>query len=366
MDSYRPLIGTPVGELDTPCLLLDLDALENNFEVVAQTFRDTECKMREHAKNIKSPVVAHMQMRAGGTVGGVCAAKVSEAEVMVEGGIHDILITSQVVTRDKMARVCNLAKIADVKVAIDDPRNLREISESAQKHDVTVGVIIEVNTSMGRAGVRHIEHGVELAELATELPGIAFKGVMSHQTLPGRPDKETRVIEGRRFIQMCLDVKDAIEAAGISVEIVSSGESWTYDVAADIPGVTEVEGGTYALMSTAYSYMEEFEMAAKILGTVISTPRAHVAIGDVGVRALASPNGVLPSLEGVPGVDVEELHEEHIVLRSEGDMPLEIGDNFLLHSGQQDIMVNRWDQFIAVRNGLVEGVWQIAARGCHH
>ena len=219
---------------------------------------------------------------------------------------------------------------------------------------------------MGRAGVRHIEHGVELAELASGLPGIAFKGVMSHQTLPGRPDKETRVIEGRRFIQMCLDVKDAIEATGIPVEIVSSGESWTYDVAADIPGVTEVEGGTYALMSTAYSYMEEFEMAAKVLGTVISTPRAQVAIGDVGVRALASPNGVLPSLEGMPGVSVEELHEEHIVLRSDGDMPLNIGDNFLLHSGQQDIMVNRWDQFIAVRNGLVEGVWPIPARGCHH
>ena len=115
MDSYRPLIGTPVEELDTPCLLLDLDALEHNFEVVAQTFQDTECKMREHAKNIKSPVVAHMQMRAGGTVGGVCAAKVSEAEVMVEGGIHDILITSQVATRDKIARVCNLARIADCK-----------------------------------------------------------------------------------------------------------------------------------------------------------------------------------------------------------------------------------------------------------
>ena len=219
--------------------------------------------MREHAKNIKSPVVAHKQMQAGGTVGGVCAAKVSEAEVMVEGGIHDVLITSQVATGDKIARVCNLARIADVKVAIDDPRNLREISESATEHDVTVGVVIEVNTSMGRAGVRHIEHGVELAELASGLPGIAFKGVMSHQTLPGHPDKETRVIEGRRFIQICLDVKDAIEAAGIPVQIVSSGESWTYDVAADIPGVTEVEGGTYALMSTAYSYMEEFEMAAK-------------------------------------------------------------------------------------------------------
>jgi len=293
-------------------------------------------------------------------------AKVSEAEVMVEGGIDDILIGSQVVTRDKMARLCALAKQADMKVAVDDPRNLRTLSEVAQAHGATVGVVVEVDTSMHRAGIRHVERGVELAKLATELPGIAFRGVMSHQTLPGKPDKETRLIDGQPYIQMCLDVKDAIEAAGIPVEIVSSGESWSYDVAAGMPGVTEVEGGTYALMSHSYNYMEEFQIAAKILGTVISTPRPGVAIGDVGTRALASPGGVLPEVDGMPGVTVETLHDEHIVLRTEGTTPLSIGDKFLLISGQQDIMVNRWDQFVGVRKGAVEAVWDIPARGCVH
>ena len=106
----------------------------------------------------------------------------------------------------------------------------------AHAHGVTLGVVIEVDTSMHRAGVRRVSQGVDLAKLATTLPGIAFKGVMSHQTIPGRPSKETRLIEGRRFIQMCLDVKDAIEAAGMPVQVVSTGESWTYDVARDIPG----------------------------------------------------------------------------------------------------------------------------------
>ena len=366
MDNYRPLLGARIEELDTPCLLIDMSALENNFAVVAETYRDRTCKMREHAKNIKSPILAHMQIRAGGTVGGVCTAKVAEAEVMVEGGIDDILITSQVATRDKMARICALARRADMKVVVDDPRNLRELSEVAHAHAATVGVAVEVDTSMHRAGIRRVEQGVELARLAVELPGIEFKGVMSHQAFSGTPDRETRVIEGRRYIQMCLDVKDAIEAAGIPVELVSTGETWTYDVAADIPGVTEVEGGTYALMGTGSLYMDEFQIAAKVLGTVISTPRAGVAIGDVGVRALASPNGVLPSVEGLPEVTVEALFEGQIVLRSSGDMPLEVGDKFLLHSAQQDIMVNRWDQFIAVRDGLVEAVWDIPARGCHH
>ncbi len=366
METYRPLVGTPLTDLDTPCLLADLDALEHNFRLIAATYRDTVCKMRPHVKNLKTPILAHMQMRAGGTVGGVCAAKVAEAEVMVEGGIDDIFIANQIVGRDKIARLCALAKQADMKVAIDDAQNLRDLSAGTRKHDVTLGVVIEVDTSMHRAGIRHVSQGVDLAQLATTLPGIAFRGVMSHQTLPGRPDNATRQVEGRRYMQMCLDVKDAIEAAGIPVEIVSTGETWTYDVAADLPGVTEVEGGTYALMSSSYNYMEAFQIAAKILGTIISTPRPGIALGDVGARALASPNGVLPAVEGMPGVRVEALHEAHIVLRTDGATPLHIGDQFLLHSGQQDITVSRWDHMIAVRQGIVEAVWDLPARGCHH
>ncbi|MDP7533862.1 MAG: alanine racemase, partial [SAR202 cluster bacterium] len=259
MESYRPRIGTPIEALDTPCLLVDLDALEHNFCFVADTYRDTVCKMREHAKNIKTPIIAHKQIQAGGTVNGVCTAKVSEAEVMVEGGISDILITSQVVTRDKIERVCGISRVADVKVAVDSAGPLQALSDAANEFGATVGVIIEVDTSMHRAGVRTPEHGVELAKLATGLPGIAFKGVMSHQTLAGEPDRETRFIEGRRFMDICLEVKDAIEAAGIPVEIVSTGETWTIDVATEVDGVTEVQGGTYALMGTDSGYMEDFQ-----------------------------------------------------------------------------------------------------------
>lgn len=366
MENYRPSIGTPVNELDTPCLLIDMDALEHNMGLIADIYKDTVCKMRAHIKNLKAPVLAHMQINAGGTVGGVCAAKVSEAEVMVDGGIRDVFITNQVVTRDKIVRLCALAKRADVKVGLDNEQNLRLISEVASQQGATLGVVIEVDTSMHRAGVRTVDEGVRLARLAASLPGIAFKGVMSHQTLPGMPDRETRFIEGRRFIQMCLDVKDAIEAAGIPVPIVSTGETWTYDVAPCIPGVTEVQGGTYALMSEPYSYMDMFRIAAKVLVTVVSTPRPGIAIGDVGVKALGSPNGVLPTLVNVPGVSVHALFDDQIVLKAEGKMPLKVGDKFILHSGQQDIMVNRWDQFIAIRDGKVEAVWDILARGCHN
>ena len=366
MESYRPSTGTAIEDLDTPCLLLDLAAVEHNMSTVAQTYRDSTCKLRGHVKNLKTPVLADMQIQAGGTVGGICAAKVAEAEVMVEGGIDDIFITNQIVGDDKIARLCTLAGRADMKVAVDDAGNLRELSRIASRNGVIIGVVIEVDTSMHRAGTRTTEAAVELARLSRGLPGIAFKGVMSHQTVPGVLDRETRFTEGRHYIQMCLDVRDAIEAAGIPVEVVSTGETWTFDVAPDIPGVTEVQGGTYALMSNQYSYMDMFRIGVKVLGTVISTPRFGVAIGDVGYRALASPSGVLPTIEEEPEVAVEALHEEHIVLRSQGPMPLQVGTKFLLHSGQQDMLVNRWDRFVAIRNGVVEAVWDIPARGCHH
>ena len=366
MDSYTPLSGTPVEELDTPCLLVDLDVAEQNFRLVADTFSRTTGKMRQHTKNVKSPVIARMQIRAGGTVNGVCTAKVAEAEVMVESGITDILIANQVVSSDKIGRLCGLARQGDIKVCVDNPRNVRELSEIAAEQGVAIGVLIEVNTSMGRAGVRSVDQGVALAKLAVSLPGIAFKGVMSHQSLPGYPDKETRVLGVRKFVQKCLDVKDAIEAAGIPVEMVSSGETWSYDAAATMPGVTEVEGGTYALMGTRASYMKEFQIANKVLTTVISTPRPGVAVGDVGTWALAAPDGGLPSVEGMPGVTVEALLEEHIVLKTDGATPLALGDKVLLLPWHQDMLVNRWDRYVAVRKGVVEAVWPIPGRGCFH
>ena len=364
-ERYRPPVGTPVGDLDTPCLILDMVALENNMQVMADTYRDVTCKLRPHVKNHKSPTIAHMQMRVGGTMGGVCSAKVAEAEVMVQGGIPNVFITNQIVTKDKIARLCALARQAEILVACDDPRNARDLSDAAVAAGATLGVVIEVETTLRRCGVQSPQQGVELAKEIQAMPGLRFRGVMSHQTLPGLPDRETRLIEGRRLIQICLDVRDAIEAAGIPVEIVSSGESWTYDVAADIPGVTEVQGGTYLLMDISYSYMTEFQFAGKILGTVISTPRPGVAIGDAGIEAVGSVKG-LPTVEGMPGVSVSSLDAQHTILQLDGGAALNIGDKFTLLPAQQDAMVSRWDRYIAVRGGAVEAVWDIPGRGCHN
>ena len=330
MKYTRIQIGDSINDIPSPTLLIDMDALENNYEVVAREYRASNCKMRQHAKNIKSP-----QVEAGGTVGGVCTAKVSEAEVMFESGINDILITSEIVDVSKMERMVKLSLNCDLKVVVDNVHSLKELGTIASNFGATVGVLIEVDTSMNRAGVRSVEEGVQLAKLAETLSGITFKGVMSHQSINGWPDRSTRFEEGKEFIGMCLDVKKGIEDAGIKVEIVSSGETYTYDLASSMPEVTEVEGGTYALMSTTAGYMDEFKYAAKILTR------------DVDVRD-------------------ERLDDTYSVFKRPNNLVTDIGQQFKLLSGQQDILVNRWDQFVAIRDDVVVAVWPIEARGCHH
>ena len=365
MSNTRPNIGDTLGELSTPRLLIDVPAMDHNFNVIAKTYAGKVCKMRQHAKNIKSPLIMQRQIDAGGTLNGVCAAKVTEAEVMVEGGIRDILVTSEVSSPSKLRRLASLAKIADIKLCVDNPENLEQVSQIALDTESKIGVLIEVDTSMGRAGVRTPEEGVLLAQKANELKGVQFLGVMSHQSIEGWADRETRFTEGRRYIEICLEVKKAIEEAGIPVEMVSSGETFTFDVAPEIEGVTEVEGGTYALMSATNGYMEDFQIAAKVMATVLDT-RDEYGFIDAGLQCLGGPMGVKPFVEGYPNMEFVRMDASESCLKSSGPFPFEAGDRLFLLSAQQDILVNRWDAFVAVNGDVVEAVWDIPARGCHH
>ncbi|MCH8298513.1 MAG: alanine racemase [Chloroflexi bacterium] len=362
---YRPTPGTPMEDLDTPCLVIDMDDLDHNMGVIADTYEGRSAKLRGHAKNHKTPAIAHRQIRRGGTVGGVCAAKVSEAEVMVHGGIPSVFITSEIVESMKIDRLCSLAGQAEMLVACDQAANARDLSKAATARGVELGVVIELETGLRRCGVREIDAGVALAKEIVSLPGLRFRGVMSHQVIPDMPDREDRAVEAARTIKGVIDLKDAIESEGIQMDIVSTGETWSYDVAAEIPGVTEIQGGSYLMMETHYSYMTEFHYAGKILTTIISAPRPGVAIGDAGIRAISSISG-LPTVFDRPGVTVESMDSDHAVFKFESGASLKIGDQVLLIPAQQDAMVSRWDRFIGLRKGKVEVVWDILARGCHN
>ena len=362
----RLAVGARVLDLDTPVALIDLDALEHNIAVIADHYRGKAIRLRPHGKNHKSPQILAMQIGAGGTVGGVCAAKVSEAEVFVDGGAGNVLVANQVVGDEKIARLASLAKRVETMVAVDDAAGVERLAAGAGAVGATLGVVIEIDTMMGRGGVRSIDHAVELAQRITAAPGLRLSGVMSHQVPTQRqPTRAQRFAEGGRYIERVIAAKQAIEAAGMRADVVSTGESWTYDVAAAFPEVTEIEGGSYILMEVPYRYMTEFRYALRVMGRVFSRPDERTAIGDVPIDAIAAPNG-LPTLEGVEGAAVAAIDHHGITLASKRAIDLRVGDPFCLLTHQQDMTVNRWDRFAGVRNGVVEAVIEAPARGCVH
>ena len=331
IDTQTPLPGTPMEELDTPCLVIDLDALDSNMDVIADYYRDRPSKLRGHAKNHKTPAIALRQIRRGGTIGGVCAAKVAEAEVMVHGGVPSVFITSEVVGDLKISRLCSLAGQAEVMVACDSEDNARALSREAQAQGVDLGVVIELETGLKRCGVQEIQQGVSLAHEIDSLPG---RQLPRHHEPSGHIPRcltgKTGVTEGNRVIKGVIDLKDAIVDSGLPVEIVSTGETWSYDVAGEIDGVTEIQGGSYLLMETHYSYMTEFSYAAKVLTTVISTPRPGIAVGDAGTRAVSTLRG-MPEVDARPGVTVESMDGDHALFRMTDGASLQVGDQVSAH-----------------------------------
>ena len=263
-----------------------------------------------------------------------------------------------------------MADQAEILVACENEANAHDLSQAATAQGVNLGVVIEQETGLLRCGVQEGEQGVEsgvaLARLIDSLPGLSLKGVMSHQMMAEpSSDREDRATEAHRLIQPVLDLREAMIADGLPVEIVSTGETWSYDIAGDMPEVTEIQGGSYLVMETSYEYMEDFQLAGKVLTSIISVPRPGTAIGDAGARAVGSMKG-LPRVEGRPGVEAVDIDTDRTVFQVAEGVELAVGDQVVLLPGQQDAMVSRWDRFIGIRDGKVEAVWDIEARGCHN
>lgn len=360
------VVGAPLAAVQTPALVVDLDALAHNIGVIAEHYRHRRIRLRPHGKNHKSPQILAMQVAAGGTVGGVCAAKVSEAEVFVDAGAGNVLLANQVVDAAKIKRLAAIAGRVETSVAVDHPAQVERLAAGAAEAGAELGVVIEVDTMMRRGGVRRLEAAVALAKQAAAARGLRFRGVMSHQVPTARPpSRAQRFAEGGRCIEQVLAAKAAIESAGLPVEMVSTGETWTYDVAATFDAVTEIEGGSYIVMEVPYAYMTEFRLAARVMGRVVERGERR-AVGDVPVDAIGAPNGP-PTVEGEAGIVAERIDHHGVVLSvPDGPFPLAIGDPFFLLTHQQDITMNRWERYLGIRAGVVETILDAPARGCVH
>ncbi len=354
-----------IEEIETPALLIDLDKLDRNIDRMARFSAETGVNIRPHAKTHKCPIIAHKQMEKGAI--GITCAKLSEAEIMVSAGIKSILIGNQVVEKSKIARLASLTKLAHVIVAVEDLKNIGDLNAAARSKQVVIPVVIEVDVGMKRCGSRSIEETLVLARAIAASPNLELRGLMGYEGnavfIKDIGERQARCADANGLL---IKHKQALEDAGFGVGIVSAAGTGTYDLAGRNPGITEIEPGSYIFMDTRYGDIEgiEFEHSLFLLATVISKKGPFEAILDAGKKAITEEFG-LPRLEGAPGWELTKLAEEHGFIRAiDPALELSIGDKVRLIPSHCCTTVNLHDMYYCCRDGYVEAVWGIAARGC--
>jgi|SRR5579872_285422 len=364
-----------LAEIDTPALVIDIELAEKNIQTMHDFLAPKKCNLRSHTKIHKSPFLAHKQI-AGGSSGITCA-KLGEAQVMAQAGISDILIANEIIGKQKTQRLANLAKYCDLKVAVDDLGNVRDISSAASAAGSTVGLVVDVNLSGGglsgenrlegvlnRCGVPSPKAAADLAVEISKLPNVRLRGVMGYEGgLPENPDIEVSKSITRQALERLVGAKDAIEDRGIEVGFVSCGSSTSFKVAADTPGITEIQAGSYILMDTYHHrYSPEFDYALWLVAQVISLPKPDRAILDAGGNAISGDAG-LPELRiKRDDMKVVELNAEHLHVETHG-AKLARGDRLEIVASNIDTTTCLHDNYVVTRKGEVEMLLPVAARG---
>ena len=354
--------GMREEEVDTPALILDLDAFEHNLDTMAALLAPTGTKLRAHAKTHKSPVVALQQMRRGAI--GQCVQKVAEAEALAWGGVPDILVSNEVIAPRKLARLAALSRIAKIAVCADDARGIGAIEQAAEAAGIRMTVLVEIDVGSGRCGVEPGPPAVALAERIAASPHLIFGGLQAyHGSAQHRRTPEERqaaiahAAEGtRRTVEQC-------RQRGLDCAIVGGAGSGTFALEAASGVWTEIQAGSYAFMDADYARNQDpppFRHALFVLAQVMSAPRGGVAVLDAGHKAVPTDSG-FPLVHGFPGATYIGASDEHGTLKGEG-LP-ELGQKVRLVPGHCDPTVDRYDWYVGVRKGRVECLWPVAARG---
>jgi D-serine deaminase-like pyridoxal phosphate-dependent protein len=365
------------ADIDTPALLIDLDAMEANISRMAAYYAPLKAKLRPHMKTHKTPTITHKQLQAGAI--GVTCQKLEEAEVFARAGIPGILLSNQVVGPAKIDRLVGLSQWADVTVGVDDLENVRAIAQAARVARRPVQVGIEIY--MGRCGV---EAGPAVAALAREivrLPGLRFQGIWSHDlSTPDVVSFDRRRAIHEAEMAKVIRSKHLVEAEGIAVAMVSCGYSATWNITPWCSSeITDIQVGSYVLMDWPYQQlegMEGFACALTVLTTVMSRneakgDRRHVLVTDCGIKSIATEHTadygqtVYPKVKGLPAARVLVHSEEHGLIQVDGPTfdRTRLGDRLELIPSHCCSTCNLHDRFYAMRGDTVEAVWPIQARG---
>lgn len=363
MRAIRP--GMPVEELETPVLTIDLDAMERNLDRMMGVLAGSGVRLRPHLKTAKSPALAHRMIQAGAV--GVCCAKLSEAEVMAGAGITDILLTSEVAGVGKLERLVALAtELPEFKAVVDNAESVEGIARLARERGVTVKLLIELDVNTKRSGVVTPEETLALADLIRDTDGVELVGVHGYAGHAQVRPKDERRERNDEAMTLLRETVELLREHNHTVEIVSGGGTGTceMDVANGI--LNEVQAGSFLLMDVAYRNAGvPFENALACRSTVISRPSPDRAVCDAGQKTLSADSGPAEVVDR-PGVRYVRGSDEHGSLAVEPDAltrDLRVGDVISIIPSHVCTTVNLHDLFVGVRDGRVETIWFIEARG---
>ena len=365
-------VGMDQKDIQTPCLVLDLDALERNIKKMGDWAKAHNMRHRVHGKMHKSVDVALLQEKLGGACG-VCCQKVSEAEVFARGGIKDVLVSNQVRQPEKIDRLARIPKLgARAICCVDDVTNVADLSQAAERHGTEIECLVEIDCGAGRCGVTTTSAVVEIAKAIDAAKGLKFAGLQAYQgAMQHLDDYEERRAKIDIAVAMVKDAVDTLKTEGLDCDIVGGGGTGSYYFEGTSGVYNELQCGSYAFMDADYGRIldkegkridqGEWENALFLLTSVMSHAKAEKAIVDAGLKAQSVDSG-LPKIYGRDDVEYVKCSDEHGVV-ADPDQVLSINEKLWLVPGYCDPTCNVHDWYVGVRAGKVETLWPVSARG---
>jgi 3-hydroxy-D-aspartate aldolase len=362
-------VGASLDEVDTPALVLDLDTFERNLAALETVLAGSPVRVRPHAKPHKCPDIARRQIARGAV--GVCCQKVSEAEAFADGGVEDILITNQIVGAPKLARLARLARRARIGVCVDDAGNVDEIDRAAAACDATIRVLVEMDVGGNRCGVPAGQPVFDLAAKVASSAHLQFGGLQAyHGRAQHVRDREERRAAARLAVETLAAALDGLRARGLPAEVVTGAGTGTVEFKAASGLYTEVQPGSYIFMDADYGRNlgadgapdRTFTQSLHVLTTVMSRAHAGHVVVDAGLKAHSVDSG-MPLVADFPGAAYTRASDEHGVIEMDSPDRPALGQKIRLIPGHCDPTVNLYDWLVCVRNGAVEDLWPITARG---
>jgi D-serine deaminase-like pyridoxal phosphate-dependent protein len=359
-------------EIPTPALLLDLDRFERNLARMAAHVRAVGKAIRPHAKTHRCPEIARRQIASGAL--GVACAKLGEVEVMASAGIRGLLCTTPVVPEAKIQRFVQLVREApDTMVVVDNAENVTALDRAAAAAGVAIDVLVDVDVGTRRTGIQPGDPALALARQVVASRALRLRGLQGYaghcaHVMGWKARREA----SHAALAPLMATRARLEQVGLPVEIVAGASTGTYDIDSELPGLTELQSGSYCVMDIDYrriggrggDMLTDFEMALTVVATVVSVPTAERAIVDAGLKAFSTDKPFPPEAVERPGLAYEFAGDEHgrLVIQ-DPDRSVRLGERIEFFPPHCDPTFNLYDRIYAVRGREVEAVWEIAARG---